>query len=63
MKKFKIENPNNYNLDVICLKTTSSETAVSHNHNHSHSGVYEGEKKMVKCMVLVHILTLMELNM
>ncbi len=45
MKKFKIENPNNYNLDVICLKTTSSETAVSHNHNHSHSGVYEGEKK------------------
>ncbi len=63
MKKFKIENPNNYYLDVICLKTTSSETVMDNEHHHSHKGVYEGEKKMVKCMVLVHILTLMELNM
>ncbi len=45
MNKFKIENPKNHELNVICVKATASEAVISNEHHHSHSGVYEGERK------------------
>ncbi len=63
MKKLKIEDPKSHKLNVICVKSTLDKSVVSNERHHSHSGVYEGERKAGKCMVLAHIHTLMELNM